>query len=216
MAAGYRSTEWFDVKGGVQLEESSIDLKVCLLGSHFKCMEMRRLVSRMSNSSSFVSWLLESMMLGHTSMVVSIWPHPSVTRPSEVRRDWHSSWTPLELGERLCVSVSSKRRACFSLFSSVLVSMVAMPTGYEIVISRTLGMHGIYCPQPSGTRLLCFSAINAIHPSRPWYNYYLITQYIKINVSTFLTLGTCAESFWSVHYHPSYRIPRLQVQFAVL
>ena len=35
-------------------------------------MEMRRLVSRISNSSSFVSWLLNSMMLGHTSMVVSI------------------------------------------------------------------------------------------------------------------------------------------------
>ena len=70
-----------------QLEESLIDWKVRLLRSHFKCMEMRRLVSRISNSSSFVSWLLESMMLGHTSMVVSIWPHPSVTRPSEVRRD---------------------------------------------------------------------------------------------------------------------------------
>ena len=36
-------------------------------------MEMRRLVSRISNSSSFVSWLLKSMMLGHTyAMVVSI------------------------------------------------------------------------------------------------------------------------------------------------
>ena len=30
-------------------------------------MEMRRLVSRISNSSSFVSWLLKSIMLGHTS-----------------------------------------------------------------------------------------------------------------------------------------------------
>ena len=37
------------------------------------------------------------------------------------------------------MSVSSKMSLFFSLFPSVLcVSMVAMPTGYEIVISRTL------------------------------------------------------------------------------
>ena len=35
-------------------------------------------------------------------------------------------------------------------FSVLCVSMVAMPTGYKLVISRALGMHGIYCPQPSG------------------------------------------------------------------
>ena len=28
--------------------------------------------------------------------------------------------------------------------------MVAMPMGYKLVISRALGIHGIYCPQPLG------------------------------------------------------------------
>ena len=51
-----------------------------------------------------------------------------------------------------------------------------MPTGYKLVISRALGMHGIYCPQPSGTRPSGFGAINAIHPSRPWYNYYVCSH----------------------------------------
>ena len=52
-----------------------------------------------------------------------------------------------------------------------------MPTGYKIVISCALGMYGIYCTQPSGRFApLCFGAINAIHPSCPWYNYYFKTQ----------------------------------------
>ena len=52
--------------------------------------------------------------------------------------------------------------------------MVAVPTGYKIVITRALGMHGIYCTQPSGRFApSCFGAINAIHPSRPCYNYYI-------------------------------------------
>ena len=43
-----------------------------------------------------------------------------------------------------------------------------------IVITRALGMHGIYCSQPLGRFApSCFGAINAIHPSRPCYNYYL-------------------------------------------
>ena len=34
-----------------------------------------------------------------------------------------------------------------------VVAMVAVPSGYKLVISRaTLGMHGIYCTQPSGMR----------------------------------------------------------------
>ena len=54
-----------------------------------------------------------------------------------------------------------------SFFSVLCVTMVAMPTGYKLVISRALGMHGIYCPQPSGTGPSGFGAINAIHPSCP-------------------------------------------------
>ena len=45
---------------------------------------------------------------------------------------------------------------------------VAMPSGYKLVITRALRMHGIYCTQPS-----CFSAICSIHPSYPCYNYNL-------------------------------------------
>ena len=49
------------------------------------------------------------------------------------------------------MSILSKIALPFLSFFSVLcVSMVAMPTGYKLVISRALGMHGIYCPQPSG------------------------------------------------------------------
>ncbi len=53
---------------------------------------------------------------------------------------------------------------------------VAMPSGYKLVITRALGMHGIYCSrrfavmQPS-----CFSAIYSIHPLCPCYNYNLYT-----------------------------------------
>ena len=49
------------------------------------------------------------------------------------------------------MSILSKIALPFLSFFSVLcVSMVAMPMGYKLVISRALGMHGIYCPQPSG------------------------------------------------------------------
>ena len=61
---------------------------------------------------------------------------------------------------------------------------VAMPTGYKLVISRALGMHGIYCPQPSGTRPSGFGAINAIHPSRP--SLYYIQRKIFFRRSFFL------------------------------
>ena len=50
---------------------------------------------------------------------------------------------------------------------------VAMPSGYKLVITRALGMHGIYCTQPSGLTPSCFSAIYSIHPSCPCYNYNL-------------------------------------------
>ena len=49
----------------------------------------------------------------------------------------------------LCVRFEQDMLA-FSFFFSVLcISMVAMPRGYKLVISRVLGMDGIYCPQPS-------------------------------------------------------------------
>ena len=41
---------------------------------------------------------------------------------------------------------------------------VAMPSGYKLVITRALGMHGIYCTQPSGLAPSCFSAIYSILP----------------------------------------------------
>ena len=42
---------------------------------------------------------------------------------------------------------------------------VAVPMGYKMVMSCTLGMHGIYCTQPSGHFApLYFGAINAIRP----------------------------------------------------
>ena len=48
---------------------------------------------------------------------------------------------------------------------------VAMPSGYKLVITRALGLHGIYCTQPSGLAPSCFSAIYSIHPSCLCYNY---------------------------------------------
>ena len=50
---------------------------------------------------------------------------------------------------------------------------VAMPSGYKLVITRALGLHGIYCTQPSGLAPSCFSAIYSIHPLCPCYNYNL-------------------------------------------
>ena len=51
---------------------------------------------------------------------------------------------------------------------------VAMPSGYKLVITRALGLHGIYCTQPSGLAPSCFSAIYSIHPLCPCYNYNLL------------------------------------------
>ena len=70
----------------------------------------------------------------------------------------------------------------FPEFYSLLnVSMVAVPTGYKIIISHALGMHGIYCSQPSGHFApSCFSAINAIHPSLLSYNHYLMNRYMYL------------------------------------
>ena len=57
-----------------------------------------------------------------------------------------------------------------SLFTK-LVTMVVLPSGYKIVITRALGMQGIYCTQPSSRCMpSCFSTINAIHLSHPCYN----------------------------------------------
>ncbi len=77
-----------------------------------------------------------------------------------------------------------KRWSCVQgcLFSSIFcvtkTCYVAMPSGYKLVITRALGMHGTYCTQPSGLTPLCFSAIYAIHPSCPCYNYNLYHGHI--------------------------------------
>ena len=86
--------------------------------------------------------------------------------------DWRSR---TGLRERLCVSVLSKIALPFlSFFSILCVSMVAMPTGYKLVISRALRDAWHLLPSTLGRFApSCFGAINAIHPSRPWYNYYI-------------------------------------------
>ena len=49
-----------------------------------------------------------------------------------------------------------------------LVNTVPMPSGYKVVRSWGLQMHGIYCTQPLGRFVpLYFGAINAVHPSHP-------------------------------------------------
>ena len=76
------------------------------------------------------------------------------------------------LWERPCVSISSKMSLSFLSFwvFYAYLCMVAMPTGYKLVISCALRVHGTYCPQSSGARSSGFGAIKAIHPSLPWYN----------------------------------------------
>ncbi len=64
---------------------------------------------------------------------------------------------------------------------------VAMPSGYKLVITRALGMHGIYCTQPSGLTPSCFSAIYSIHPLCPCYNY---------------NLNACSEHTMDLHRRP--------------
>ena len=64
---------------------------------------------------------------------------------------------------------------------------VAMPSGYKLVITRALGLHGIYCTQPSGLAPSCFSAIYSIHPSCPCYNYNLHCTYYDFDVATVST-----------------------------
>ena len=66
---------------------------------------------------------------------------------------------------------------------------VAMPSGYKLVITRELGLHGIYCTQPSGLAPSCFSAIYSIHPSCPCYNYNLRNIYYNLNHN--LLLSSC-------------------------
>ena len=54
-----------------------------------------------------------------------------------------------------------------------------MPSGYKLVITRALGLHGIYCTQPSGLAPSCFSAIYSVHPLCPCYNYNLTREWIR-------------------------------------
>ncbi len=66
------------------------------------------------------------------------------------------------------------------IFCVTKTCYVAMPSGYKLVITRALGMHGTYCTQPSGLTPSCFSAIYAIHPSCPCYNYNVYTYIIIV------------------------------------
>ena len=71
--------------------------------------------------------------------------------------------------EQLCRTVSS-----LFLLSLECISMVAVPMGYKIVISRALEMYWIYCTRPLGCFTSSgFGAINPIHPLCPWYNYFI-------------------------------------------
>ena len=94
----------------------------------------------------------------------------------------HSSVMPIlyavywRLGERRDGAVSRVVFVIFlySLYNYIVLlkqCYVAMPSGYKLVITRALGMHGIYCTQPSGLTPSCFSAIYSIHPLCPCYNY---------------------------------------------
>ena len=78
----------------------------------------------------------------------------------------------------LCLELS------LSFFCAVYIVLlgqcyVAMPLGYKLVITRALGLHGIYCTQPSGLAPSCFSAIYSIHPSCPCYNYNLLSLLVS-------------------------------------
>lgn len=59
--------------------------------------------------------------------------------------------------------------------------MVALASGYIIVTTSALGMHSIYCTQPSGRFTpSCFSAMNAIYPLHPCYNYYIHKRWTAV------------------------------------
>ena len=79
------------------------------------------------------------------------------------------------LAERRDGAVSRVVSVFFCAVYIVLLGQcyVAMPSGYKLVITRALGLHGIYCTQPSGLAPSCFSAIYSIHPLCPCYNYNL-------------------------------------------
>ena len=64
--------------------------------------------------------------------------------------------------------IRSSVNSCYSISAAKRCSYGSSASGYKIVISRALGMHGIYCTQPSGRYApSCFGAINPIHPLRP-------------------------------------------------
>ncbi len=84
-----------------------------------------------------------------------------------------------------------------------------MPSGYKLVITRALGMHGIYCTQPSGLTPSCFSAIYSIHPSCPCYNYNLSTTVTVPLSCRFIqkqgldrTFVECDNHMWRVDMRP--------------
>ena len=81
------------------------------------------------------------------------------------------------LEERRDGAVSRVVSVFFCAVYNVLLGQcyVAMPSRYKLVITRALGLHGIYCTQPSGLAPSCFSAIYSIHPSCPCYNYNLLS-----------------------------------------
>ena len=81
----------------------------------------------------------------------------------------------------LCLELSLSFFVLFIYIVLLGQCYVAMPSGYKLVITRALGLHGIYCTQPSGLAPSCFSAIYSIHPLCPCYNYNIYIKY-KNNV----------------------------------
>ena len=83
--------------------------------------------------------------------------------------------------------VAIKLFVCVSCYyGGYIISRYVVPSGYKIVISRALGMYGIYCTQPSG--------FDVINPSHPWYNYYIrMTTFAKLLESIFNHLVKGAE-----------------------
>ena len=81
-----------------------------------------------------------------------------------------------------------------------LVSMLTLALGYEMVITPQLRIHGICYTQLSGCFApLCFSAINARHPSHPKYYYtlmFLCVAWTVENAVALLSLVIPTFQYW--------------------
>ncbi len=82
----------------------------------------------------------------------------------------HSS-VPMLNGQILDkISVFEQRCMCLELVTSLFLSIfccILCCKGYKLVITRALGLHGVYCTQPSGLTPSGFSAIYTIQSLVP-------------------------------------------------